>query len=210
MPKRLLIALTAAVIAVAFAPPARADDQRVHLRGTITAVDHDTISVALATGPVTILLTPATRIAYVVKSDFSAIKPGMAVGSAAVMGTDGMLHAREVHIFPAGSTPNLGVSAWDSEPGASMTNALVTTIADAKVDAKSATAGGHVLTLTPPGAAATTIVVGPTTPIVTSAPADRTALVAGAHVIVYAVKHDDGSLTVGSINVGQNGLTPPM
>jgi len=209
--KRVIAAVAAVVVAAAASAPARADDQRVHLRGTITAVDHDTVSIAMPTGPVTVLLAPTTRIAYVVKSDLSAIKPGMAVGSAAVTGPDGLLHAREVHIFAVGSTPNLGVSAWDLEPGSSMTNATVTTIADAKVDEKSAgPAGGHVLTLTPPNAAPTKIYVAATTPITTSAPADRAALVPGAHVVVFAVKHDDGSYTITAVNVGQNGLIPAM
>ena len=202
---RILTALAVVAFAGSLAVPARADDQSVHLRGSITAVDHDTVSLALASGPATILLTPATKIAYVVKSDLSAIKPGMAVGSAAVAGSDGVLRAREVHIFPAGSTPNLGFTAWDSEPGASMTNATVTTIAGAKVDA----VGGHVITVTLP-TGNKQIFVGPTTPVVASAPAERSALITGAHVIVFAVKHDDGSYTVRAVNVGQNGLTPPM
>jgi len=204
--KRILAALTIAVLGASLAGPARADDQNLRLRGTITSVDHDTLSLALGSGPATVLLTPTTRVGYVTKSDLSAIKPGMAVGSAAVAGPDGILRAREVHIFPAGSSPNLGVSPWDSEPGASMTNATVTTIADAKVD----TVGGHTLTVTLPSGATSQIFVGPTTPVVGAAPADRSALVAGAHVIVFAIKHDDGSTTARVVNVGQNGLTPPM
>jgi hypothetical protein len=199
------IALAALILAATLAGTADAEDQTIHLRGTITTVDHDTLSLATATGAATVLLSPTTRVAYVVASDLSAIKPGMAVGSYAVTGADGLLRAREVHIFPAGATPNLGVSAWDREPGSSMSNATVTTIADAKVDR----VGGHTLTLTLPSGDVH-IFVGPTVPITTSQPADRTALVAGAHVIVYAIKHDDGSLTVRAVNVGQNGLTPPM
>jgi hypothetical protein len=200
-----LIAAAALTLAVSLAAPAGAADQTIHLRGTITNVDHDTISLSTATGPATVLLSPTTKVAYVVKSDLSAITPGMAVGSYAVTGADGMLRAREVHIFPAGSTPNVGVTPWDAEPGSSMANATVTTIADAKVDS----VGGHALSLTLP-TGDVHIFVGPYVPITSSAPADRTALVAGAHVIVFAVKHDDGSLTIRAVNVGQNGLTPPM
>jgi hypothetical protein len=113
--------------------------------------------------------------------------------------------AHSVNIFPANSTPTLGTGPWDSEPGATMTNAPVTTIADARVTS----VGSHLLTLSLP-TGDKQILVGPNTPIVTSAPADRAALVAGAHVIVYATKHDDGSYSVSALNVGQNGLTPPM
>jgi len=200
-----LTTLAALFFCTTLAGTAAAADQTVHLRGTITAVDHDTISLSTATGPATVMLAPTTRVAYVVKSDLSAIKPGMAVGSAAVTGPDGTLRAREVHIFPAGSTPNLGVTPWDSEPGSSMNNATVTTIADAKVDS----VGGHILTLTLPSGDLH-VFVGPSTPITTSTPADSSALVVGAHVIVFVVKHDDGSQTIRAVNVGQNGLTPAM
>jgi len=192
-------------LSTTLAGTAGAADQTIHLRGTITAVDHDTISLSTATGPATVMLAPTTRVAYVVKSDLSAIKPGMAVGSAAVTGPDGTLRAREVHIFPAGSTPNLGVTPWDAEPGSSMSNATVTTIADAKVDS----VGGHILTLTLPSGDLH-VFVGPSTPVTTSMPADSSALVVGAHVIVFVVKHDDGSQTIRAVNVGQNGLTPAM
>jgi hypothetical protein len=200
-----LTPLAALLLATTLAGTAAAADQTIHLRGTITAVDHDTISLSTATGPATVMLAPTTRVAYVVKSDLSAIKPGMAVGSAAVAGPDGTLRAREVHIFPAGSTPNLGVTPWDSEPGSSMANATVTTIADAKVDS----VGGHILTLTLP-TGDVHVFVGPATPVTTSTPADSSALVVGAHVIVFVVKHDDGSQTIRAVNVGQNGLTPAM
>ena len=43
-----------------------------------------------------------------------------------------------------------------------------------------------------------------------TAPADRSALVTGTHVIAFAVKHDDGSVTTTVVQIGQNGLVPPM
>jgi hypothetical protein len=46
--------------------------------------------------------------------------------------------------------------------------------------------------------------------IVTYAPADASALVKGAHVNFFATKSADGSLTSGGVNVGKDGLVPPM
>jgi len=40
-------------------------------------------------------------------------------------------------------------------------------------------------------------------------PADRTLLVQGAHVIVYASRLPDGSLSADRVTVGKNGFTPP-
>jgi hypothetical protein len=202
---RFILAL---LIAAAMVAPAAADDQKVRVRGTIASVTPTTLAVTTAGGStVDLPITPTTRVGYVVKSDLSALKPGMAVGCTAVPGPDGVLRAREVHIFPANATPSLGVSPWDTEPGATMTNATLTTIGDAKVD----NVAGHQLTLTlPSGGGDKQILIGPNVPIVASAPADHAALVAGAHVTINAVKHDDGTLTVSAINVGQNGLVPPM
>ncbi len=206
---RILVALFALVLGASLIAPARADDLKVRVRGTISAVDHDTISLATASGPTTVLLAPTTRVAYVVKTDLSAIKPGVAVGLVAVPGPNGMLRARAVNVFVPGATPAMGVFAWDTEPGATMNNATVTTIADAKVSAKSAAGGAHVLTLALPSGD-TPVEVPAGVPIVTGAPADHSALTVGAHVTILAVKHDDGSLTITVVQVGQNGLVPPM
>ena len=200
--KRIIAAL---VLGASLIGTANAEDQRVHLRGTITAVSADALTIGLATGPVTVLLVPATRFSYVDKSDLSAIKPGAVVGTAALTGPDGTLRAREVHIFIPGATPNVGTGPWDSEPGASMTNAPVTTIGDATVDS----VGGRTLTLTLPSGEKK-LLVGPSTPIVAYAASDRSALTTGAHVFIIAAKHDDGTFTGQSVNVGRNGLTPPM
>jgi hypothetical protein len=175
------------------------------VRGTISAVDHDTLTLSTATGPATMLLSPTTKLAYVVKSDFSAIKSGTAIGTVAVTGPDGVLRAREVQIFVPGAVPPFGTQPWDTESGASMNNAPVSTMADAKVD----NIAGHMLTISLPSGDKQ-LFVPPTVPVVTYAPADRSALVTGTHVIAFAVKHDDGSVTTTVVQIGQNGLVPPM
>ena len=67
------------------------------------------------------------------KSSLADIKPGDFVGSAAIKGADGKMHAQEVHIFPeAMRGSNEGHYPWDLKPGSMMTNA---TVADAVVEA---------------------------------------------------------------------------
>ncbi len=55
-----------------------------------------------------------------------------------------------------------------------------------------------------------TILVPEGTPVVTLAPGSRDLLVPGAHVIVFAGKAADGTLTATRILAGKDGLVPPM
>jgi hypothetical protein len=55
-----------------------------------------------------------------------------------------------------------------------------------------------------------TVTVPEDVPIVSIEPGTRMLLVPGAHVIVFVNKSADGALTAISVNVGENGLTPPM
>jgi hypothetical protein len=54
------------------------------------------------------------------------------------------------------------------------------------------------------------VIVPVTTPIVMVAPADRSLLTPGAHVIVFATKQADGGLAADRITIGVNGFVPPM
>jgi hypothetical protein len=55
------------------------------------------------------------------------------------------------------------------------------------------------------------VVVPPGTPIVTFVAGDKSELKPGAKVIIFsAAKQDDGSLEANRVNVGRDGITPPM
>jgi hypothetical protein len=55
------------------------------------------------------------------------------------------------------------------------------------------------------------IVVGPECPIVTYAPADKSELKPGAKIFIAAgTKKEDGTIETGGVNVGRDGITPPM
>ena len=47
-------------------------------------------------------------------------------------------------------------------------------------------------------------------PILRSEPGDRSLLVPGAHVVVYAKRDADGSMVVERVSVGKNGFATPI
>ena len=55
------------------------------------------------------------------------------------------------------------------------------------------------------------VVVPEGTPIVTFVAGDKSELKPGAKIIIFgAVKKDDGTLEANRVNVGRDGITPPM
>jgi hypothetical protein len=195
----LVAGLTGAAFAQA-APP-------VHVRGVVASLDGNVLTVAAPIGTATtkVTLAPNFKVQYIVKSSLAAIKPGSWVGTAAIPQVDGSLRAIEVHIFPPGLTPGAGTRPWDLGATSTMTNGNVDNIAATKVD----NAGGDLIKITYDGGEKT-VTVPASASIVTYAPADASALVQGAHVNFFAVKAADGSLTSGGVNVGKDGLVPPM
>ncbi len=206
--KRLLLTglLLVGTSAAAFAqspPPA----PTVTIRGVVDSLDGSVLTVAAPIGGTTtkIKLAPNYRVQYIVKSSLAAITPGSYVGSAALPGPNGTLRAIEVHYFAPGFNGRAFSSPYDLGPTSSMTNGNVENIAVTKVDNVDA----HALTIKIDNGDKT-LIVTPSTPIVTYAAADASALVKGAHVIVRATKDADGSLSSTGVNVGKDGLVPPM
>jgi len=97
---------------------------------------------------------------------------------------------------------NEGHYPWDLQPNSMMTNATVATVAGV--------ADGQTLKLDYKDGGTQTIKVKPGTPIVTFQPGDRADAKVGAKVFVGAQKAADGSMTAARLNVGKDGLTPPM
>jgi hypothetical protein len=55
------------------------------------------------------------------------------------------------------------------------------------------------------------VVVPPDTPVVTFVVGDKSELKPGAKIIIFgAAKKNDGSLEAARVNVGRDGITPPM
>lgn len=177
-------------------PPARIRGTVESLKGNVLAVksrDGKTVNVALA---------PNYTVRAVVKKSLADIKTGDYVASTSMKGTDGKLHAVEVHIFPEAMRGTAeGQFPWDLMPNSLMTNATVTGVAKA--------AKGDALTVSYKGQTSE-ILVGPDVPVVGYAPGDASLLKPGAAVFIIAFKKPDGSLTAPAVTAEKNGVKPPM
>jgi hypothetical protein len=173
------------------------------MRGTITAIDGKTATIATREGAsVPVKLADNWSVMLVSPMTMADIKENSFVGIASLKGPDGTLNALEVLVFPeAARGSNEGHYPWDLQPESMMTNATVATVAAAP--------DGQTLTLKYKDGAQT-IKVKPGTPIVTFAPGDRSDAKVGAKVFLGATKAADGGLTAGRLLVGKDGLTPPM
>ncbi len=176
----------------------------VRVRGTIQSYDNQTLLVKSRSGElVTIKLADKFVVAGVAPATLADVTAGKFIGTATLGQKDGALVALEVLIFPeAMRGANEGHYPWDLQPESLMTNA---TIADVAPGA----ATGRVLTLKYKDGEKK-VLVPEGVPIVTFLPAERSDLKSGAHVFVGTQRQPDGTLTAGRVNVGLNGLVPPM
>jgi hypothetical protein len=177
--------------------------ETVRVRGEIVSLDGGMLDVKSRQGSdVKIRLGDAPRIAGVVKASIDDIKPGVFIGVTSVPKEGSSSRALEIHLFPESRRgTGEGDRAWDLVPGSSMTNGTAASAVDS-VDGKSITVnykGGSRV-----------IVISPDTSIVAFEPADASELKPGAKVFVIAQKSPDGALTAASINIGKNGIAPPM
>ena len=198
MKKTLLavLALCATAACAQSAPPA------LRLRGTVERLDPSALVIKERNGEtMTLALADNFTVSEVLPVDPSAIQAGTFVGTAAMTGPDGTMSALEVLVFPeAARGTGEGHSPWDLQPGSTMTNATVTSVAPG--------ASGRTMTLRYKDGEKT-IVVPDGIPVVTVKPADRTLLVPGAKVFVFAQMRN-GQPTALRASAGRNGFAPPM
>ena len=170
------------------------------IKGTVVSFAGGMLAVKTAAGETdTVKISPDLKITALAERKLSDIKAGDYVGSAAVEGADGKLHAQEVHIF-ASSMRGAGEGHKPmSGPKQTMTNATVSTVM--------ADPTGHTLKLTYPGGEQD-IEVGDDTRIVAMIPADRSLLVPGSEVSVFVTKATDGSLTARGVQAEKDGVKP--
>jgi hypothetical protein len=195
----VLGALFAASLAVAQAP------QTVRVRGTIEKVDGQTLIIKSRDGNAsTIKLADNPRVTAMVKATLADIKVGDFIGVTAMPQPDGSQKAIGLHIFmdvqrgvvPARFLP------WDREPGSTMTNA----------DVESTVAGvdGQTLMVKYPEGEKK-VIVPPNTPVVRFVPGNVDDLKPGAQIFIVAgQKMPDGTIAAPAINVGRDGVAPPM
>ncbi len=100
MSRPLLPAFLACGLIVAAALPVSAANS-VRVRGTIEAVQGNTLTIAPATGDrLTVALKDDAKVFLMVPVKPADIKAGAFIGAGAVKGPDGILHARQVFVFP--------------------------------------------------------------------------------------------------------------
>ena len=202
MAPRVLIASLTLMSMVAFAdaqqPPT------VRIRGTIEAVDGPVLSIKTREGTdVKVRMTDDVAVFGVVKTELSEIKSGSYIGVTAMPEPDGTQKAIAVHIFPETQRGAAeGFRPWDLRAGSTMTNATV-------AETVKGTDGQTIMVKYKDGEKK--VVVPPETPVVTFVAGDKSEVKPGAKIIIFgAVKKDDGTLEANRVNVGRDGITPPM
>jgi len=190
MKKIILVALALAATAAFAQAPTR-------VRGTITALDGDILSVKSRDGRVLRLhLVPDLGVTTAKATSLAELKEKY-VGVTAIS-KDGALVALEVHAIPPQAPA--GHMPWDLQPGSTMTNANLEGIAQAS--------GGNEITMNWKGGSQK-ILVPPGTPIVAFVPGSRADLKPGETIWTSARQEADGKLVAQRINVSKDGVRPP-
>jgi len=186
------------MMACVFVVAAAQAQSPVRIRGTIIAIDGNTMAVKSRDGrdlrldiadPLTVAVAKAAR--------FEDIKEGDYLGATTTARPDGANVAVELHYIAP--TVSAGQSTSDLMPGSTMTNA--------NVASKVTAAGVRELTLQYKDGAHR-IIVPDGTPIVRSVPGTRADLAPGEYVFIAAQAGSDGALRAARIQVSKDGVKP--
>jgi len=178
--------------------------QPSRLRGTIEAVDGPMLTVKERAGTMLkVKMADNVAIRAVVKMSMADIKAGSYVGVTGMPQPDGSQKALEVHIFPEPMRgTGEGHRPWDLQPSSTMTNANVETTV--------ASTDGQVLMMKYKDGEKK-VIVPPTTPIVTYAPASKDEVKPGLTVFINnPTKKEDGSYEAAAITISRGDVKPPM
>src|SRR6202166_2992347 len=176
----------------------------VRIRGTIESVEGPMLMIKSREGTdMKVRMTDNVAVFGVAKTELSEIKPGSYIGVSAMPEPDGTQKALAVHIFPESQRGAAeGFRPWDLRAGSTMTNATV-------AETVGGTDGQNILVRYKDGEKK--VVVPPGTPVVTFVTGDKSEVTPGARIIIFgATRKDDGTLEANRVNVGRDGITPPM
>jgi hypothetical protein len=197
MSLRQWVVLTAGMLLAVTAAQAQTS---VRVRGTITAIDGNVLSVKSREGrDLKITLADNVTVSVAKAIRFEEIKPGDKLGVTSMPGADGMPVAVEVHYLPPGVPEGQG--PWDLQPGSTMTNASVAAIV--------AGTGNRELTLEFQGKTQK-VAVPENAALARAVPGSRTDLAAGEYVFTVAQGVDDQSLGASRVQVSKDGIKPPL
>jgi hypothetical protein len=167
------------------------------VRGTITSLDGDVLSVKSREGKdLKLHLVSNVGVTTAKKATLDELK-GKYVGVTAVQ-KDGKMTALEVHAIPPQAKP--GHFPWDLAPNSTMTNA--------NLDGVAQVSGGNEITLNYQGGSQK-VLVPPGTPIVAFDPGARADLKPGEWIWTNARQETDGKIVVERLNVSKGGVKPP-
>ncbi len=201
---RMFVASLAALFVLTSVAWAQQTPAPTRIRGTIEVVDGPVLTVKTREGQdVKVSMTDNVAVFAVVKTSLSEIKEGSYIGVTGMPQSDGTQKAIAVHIFPENQRGAAeGFRPWDRQPNSTMTNATV-------AQTVKGTDGQNILVKYKDGEKK--VVVPPDTPIVTFVASDKSEVKAGANIIIFgATKKEDGTLEANRVNVGRDGITPPM
>jgi hypothetical protein len=194
------IRVAAALALLALVATAAAEAQKpMRVRGTITAIDGNVLSVQSRDGKdLKLQLSDKLGVAVAKAIKFEDIKQGDYVGATTTKRADGVLVALEVHYLPPQAPP--GHMPWDLAPGSMMTNA--------NVEAMVTAAGKRELTLKYKDGMQK-ILVPEGVPLVRAVPGNRADLKPGEYIWTGAQVAPDGKITAARIQVSKDGVKPP-
>ena len=175
----------------------------VRIRGTIEAVDGPVLTIKTREGTDTkVKMTDDVAVFAVVKTSLSEIKEGSYIGVTGMPQPDGTQKAIAVHIFPENQRGAAeGFRPWDRQPNSTMTNATV-------AQTVKGTDGQNILVKYKDGEKK--VVVPPETPVVTFVASDKSEVKPGANIIIFGATKKDDMLEANRVNVGRDGISPPM
>ncbi|WP_407158994.1 hypothetical protein [Bradyrhizobium sp. STM 3557] len=175
----------------------------VRIRGTIEAIDGPMLTIKTREGNDTkVKMTDDVAVFAVVKTSLSEIKEGSYIGVTGMPQPDGTQKAIAVHIFPENQRGAAeGFRPWDRQPNSTMTNATV-------AQTVKGTDGQNILVKYKDGEKK--VLVPPETPVVTFVASDKSEVKPGAHIIIFGATKKDDVLEANRVNVGRDGITPPM
>jgi hypothetical protein len=199
-----MFSIAAALVALGVAGSALAQDKPVRVRGEVVSLDGSMMTVKSRDGSeMKIKLADNVDVSGIVPFKLEDIKPNNYIGVSSMPQPDGTQRAIHVHVFPEALRGVAeGHFPWDNQPSSMMTNATVAETVK-NID-------GQTITVKYKDGEKK-IVVPPSAPIVTYVPGSMADLKPGAKIfIVAAVRQPDGTFTAARVNVGKDGLTPPM
>jgi hypothetical protein len=197
-------AIVAAGLALLLPAAPLSAQQPARVRGTIEKVDGNALTVKSRDGAtVVVVLKDGATVRGVERAQVADIRQNSFVGITAMPQSDGTQKAIEVHIFPESLRgAGEGHRPWDLLPNSTMTNA--------NVEQRVTAVDGQILTLKYKDGEKK-ITVPSDAVVVQFVAGDRGDLKPGAKIFVVAGSRlPNGDIETASINVGKDGLTPPM